>query len=90
MKDNLERLGAVISIENSEVTIQRTVNGGSRVPRAVTAAGDHRIAMAMAVTALGAGPLELDDPATVTKSFPNFWTQWKRLLGSGEGEGPVA
>jgi 3-phosphoshikimate 1-carboxyvinyltransferase len=55
----------------------------------VTAAGDHRIAMAMAVAALGGGPLELDDPHCVTKSFPRFWEVWDRLLAEPEGEGIV-
>jgi 3-phosphoshikimate 1-carboxyvinyltransferase len=90
MKNNLERLGATISVENFELTVEKTVDGGAGEPRAVTAAGDHRIAMAMAVAALGAGRLELDDPDAVAKSFPTFWTQWRRLLGSGEHEGSIA
>jgi len=54
-------------------------------PPAVTAAGDHRIAMAMAVAALAAGPLTLDDSSCVAKSFPGFWAMWDSLTNSGMG-----
>jgi 3-phosphoshikimate 1-carboxyvinyltransferase len=89
MKGNLERLGARMTVRGSEVEFEVTVDGGSQIPRLVVAAGDHRIAMAMAVAALGAGPLEIDEPASVTKSFPDFWNTWEGLLTGGGGEGPL-
>ena len=45
----------------------------------VTAADDHRVAMAMAVAALVAGELELDDGSCVGKSYPGFWNMWDTL-----------
>jgi 3-phosphoshikimate 1-carboxyvinyltransferase len=52
----------------------------------VTAAGDHRVAMAMAVAALAAGPLTVDDGSCVGKSFPGFWAAWEGLVaGAQEG-----
>ena len=62
--------------------------GSGTAPR-VTAAGDHRVAMAMAVAALVSGPLELDDPHCVSKSFPTFWEVWDRLLGAPGDEEPA-
>ena len=47
----------------------------------VTAAADHRVAMAMAVAALRAGPIRLDDADCVSKSFPDFWEEWKDFAG---------
>lgn len=35
--------------------------------------GDHRIAMALSLLALVCGPLTLDAPEVVGKSFPNYW-----------------
>ncbi len=35
--------------------------------------GDHRMAMAMAPLALVAGPLRIEDPGVVGKSYPLFW-----------------
>ncbi len=80
MVDNLTRLGARLELDGTQLTVEAPVVRRSEL-RQVTAAADHRIAMAMAVTALGAGPLELDDAACVQKSFPGFWEQWERILG---------
>jgi len=47
--------------------------------------GDHRIAMALAVAALGAGcETELDDTDCVAVSFPGFFDIWRDLR---EGNG---
>lgn len=40
---------------------------------------DHRIAMAFAVLALKAGPLEIENPECVAKSFPEFWELFERV-----------
>lgn len=87
MVDNLKRLGARLEIRGSELTVEETIVSISGSTPLVTAAGDHRIAMAMAVASLAAGPLKLDDPHCVTKSFPLFWEVWDRLLAGPEGEG---
>ena len=85
---NLERLGCRFERGEDEVRVTRPVARTEHVVRAATAADDHRIAMAMAVAALVAGPIELDDPDCVGKSFPTFWDEWERLLG-GRGCGPA-
>lgn len=46
---------------------------------AFSAHGDHRIAMSLALLELQGGRLSLDDPACVSKSFPNFWECWDRV-----------
>jgi 3-phosphoshikimate 1-carboxyvinyltransferase len=89
MKENLEGLGARLVVRGSEMEVEATVVEGSSAPKGVTAAGDHRIAMAMAVAALAAGPLELDEPGCVAKSFPRFWIEWEGLLSNG-GTGEAA
>jgi len=75
MTGNLRRCGA--RLETTGDTF-RVLGSLSPLERAVdvVAAGDHRIAMAMAVAALVAGPLRLDDAGCVAKSFPGFWDQW--------------
>ncbi|MCS7198966.1 MAG: 3-phosphoshikimate 1-carboxyvinyltransferase [Caldimicrobium sp.] len=40
---------------------------------------DHRIAMAFAILALRIGPLVLENPSCVEKSFPTFWELLDRL-----------
>lgn len=41
---------------------------------------DHRIAMSLAVLALGSkASLTVDNPGVVSKSFPRFWEEWKKV-----------
>jgi len=83
MAENLEDLGAVVRADGDDFEVVRPVVQIEERARSVQAADDHRIAMAMAVTALYAGPLDLDDPSCVGKSFPDFWTEWAQLIGGG-------
>lgn len=47
-----------------------------------SSAGDHRIAMAAAVAALvAAGPVVLEGPGAVAKSYPRFWADYADLGG---------
>jgi 3-phosphoshikimate 1-carboxyvinyltransferase len=87
MVANLERLGAILTVRGPELQVEATVDSIPDDSRRVTAANDHRIAMAMAVAALGAGRLELDDPSCVSKSFPRFWDIWESLIGPLDGGG---
>jgi len=85
MVENLRRVGATVSVDGSRAIFERSIGGKFEQPPRVTAAGDHRIAMAMAVAALAAGPLELDDADCVSKSFPGFWSIWEDLTALGAG-----
>jgi 3-phosphoshikimate 1-carboxyvinyltransferase len=81
MVDNLGRLGVGLEVADNALTVTRPI-AGTRPGQAVevTSAADHRIAMAMAVAALAAGPLELDDGSCVHKSFPRFWEAWSEVV----------
>lgn len=83
---NLGRLGAGLETSGGTASFAAPIRL-SRAVREVETAGDHRIAMAMAVAALAAGPLRLDDPDVVSKSFPGFWREWRRLSGGVAGRG---
>jgi len=72
------RLGARISIENDCLL----VSGGPLHGGQVDSHRDHRIAMAAAVAALAAaGPVTINDPGCVDKSYPGFFTDLARLGG---------
>jgi 3-phosphoshikimate 1-carboxyvinyltransferase len=79
MVENLGRLGAETAFDGPCLEFRRNVTLDTHHRRQTTAAGDHRIAMAMAVAALAAGPLTIDDQTCVSKSFPSFWTVWDHL-----------
>jgi 3-phosphoshikimate 1-carboxyvinyltransferase len=87
MVENLRRLGAELEVVGQELRVTAAMSRHVGNARSVTAAGDHRIAMAMAVAALHAGPLELDDPSCVAKSFPGFWKAWQDLCGATDRGG---
>lgn len=80
MVENLGRLGAVFHVEDGVLRVLKGLRQ-LEMPVEVTSAGDHRIAMAMAVAALAAGGLELDDGHCVEKSFPDFWRVWEGITG---------
>ena len=40
---------------------------------------DHRMAMAFAPMAIGNSPLAIEDPGVVTKSYPGFWDDLKKV-----------
>ena len=79
MIENLRRMGADVAADGSSFEVRRGMASQPEVVE-VESASDHRIAMAMAVAALAAGELEIDDDRCVTKSFPSFWREWERLL----------
>jgi 3-phosphoshikimate 1-carboxyvinyltransferase len=71
----LERLGVETQTTPSSIHIIP-----SKVrPAAVETYGDHRIAMAFAVTGLGAPGVRIRDPGCVTKTFPGYFAQLETL-----------
>jgi len=72
LQNEFEKLGVRITLEGRamRVTGGRGIKAGD-----VNACGDHRIAMALAVAALGAeGPVRIHQAESVRKSYPDFWT----------------
>ena len=73
----LKDLGADVRVEGDSLIIcgtGRLAGGRARV------LGDHRLAMAAAVAACSCdAEVEIDEPACVAKSFPDFWTQLEAL-----------
>ncbi len=65
---------AAVGIETQATPSTLIVHGGTPKPSGaiVRAYDDHRIAMAAAVLAAAAGPLEIDDARSVDVSFPEF------------------
>lgn len=77
LQQEYSKLGVKISIDGDELVL----NGVEKVLAGkVDAHGDHRIAMALAVTALNAeNTIEINGAEHVSKSFPDFWEQWNGL-----------
>lgn len=70
LANELQKLGASITIDDSSLTLQKSDTIKSDV--SVATYNDHRMAMAFAPLALKTN-LYLENPTVVTKSYPNFW-----------------
>ena len=83
LAEGLGRMGAAVD----ERADGFTIHGGRRLTGAeVTAHGDHRIAMALAVAALAArGDTEVEDAACASVSFPEFFDLLERGCEAGRG-----
>lgn len=92
MAENLRRLGANVTElpDGLRIVGPTTLRGESSVPpQVLQTAGDHRVAMAMAVAAaIGDGIFTLDDFACPAISYPNFLATFATILGGGISDRP--
>ena len=77
----LNALGAKATATENTLTVEP----GNYHGCVIDAVGDHRIAMAAAIAATVAdGPVTILGAECVAKSYPTFWTEYKRLGGNYE------
>ena len=71
------KVGAKIRFEGNNMVVEGgKLPGGARI----SARGDNRIAMSLAIAALGAEkPIEIEGKHTVVKSFPDFWVELEKV-----------
>ena len=82
LQQELHRLGFTLRIP--EPGIIETVSGKPAVSPAISPVivetySDHRIAMAFALLALKTGIIRIANPSVVSKSYPGFWKEMKRI-----------
>ncbi|MDT8390421.1 MAG: 3-phosphoshikimate 1-carboxyvinyltransferase [Lentisphaeria bacterium] len=79
IQKEFSKMGVTIKLDGDTMVI----TGGKPAAATVDSHGDHRMAMAAAVTALAAsGPVDIQNPACVAKSYPGFFDDLARLGGS--------
>ena len=77
----LQQLGAKTETTENTLTVSPAPYRGCTID----AAGDHRIAMAAAIAAtVASGPVTILGAQCVSKSYPEFWNDYKKLGGSYE------
>ncbi len=79
LADGLRRLGARAAATDDGLVIEPPAGGASLRAAALDAHGDHRIAMAAALTGLRVPGVRVRTPEVVAKSFPGFWGALARL-----------
>ena len=84
--ETLTRMGVNVVVNDDEMVVngislsQRITTGCLLQGGRYSSFGDHRMVMALRVAALGAdAPIEIDDTACVSKSFPTFHELFDRL-----------
>jgi 3-phosphoshikimate 1-carboxyvinyltransferase len=81
LKTELSKLGASVSVTNSSLTLQSyspPLVGCPKGGVAIKTYQDHRMAMAFAPLALKTD-LIIDEPEVVSKSYPTFWNDLKKI-----------
>lgn len=72
LKNELTKLGATITIDGDDMTIEPPSNNELK-PAAIDTYDDHRMAMSFAVAGLRSPGVTINDPGCVAKTFPHFF-----------------
>ena len=79
LTDGLCRLGARVAAEDDVLAIESPEGTAALGPGTIDPHGDHRIAMALALTGLRVPKVRIRNPEVVAKSFPGFWDALSQL-----------
>lgn len=78
LKSELEKVGIQVDLTEDKMII----HPGPIHTAEIDAHGDHRIAMALALVALGGAPITINGAECVSKSYPGFWDDLTELGAS--------
>jgi len=81
MVAHLRALGFRVGVEGGAFTSPGGLTGIVAPASALAPAGDHRVAMALAVAGAVVPGVRVADPECVAKSWPGFWACWDELVG---------
>jgi 3-phosphoshikimate 1-carboxyvinyltransferase len=76
LKTEIEKLGGNVIITNETLHLEASNNMNENI--SIATYDDHRMAMAFAPLALKV-PIEIEEPNVVSKSYPNFWQDFKKV-----------
>jgi len=75
----LRRLGGEVEERPDGLTVWPRGAAGPLHPARVRTYDDHRMAMSLALAGLRVGGIEIEDPACVGKTFPDYWQRLAAL-----------
>ena len=79
LADGLYQLGARVATEDDALAIEPPEGTAALRAGTMDPCGDHRIAMALALTGLRVPGVRIRNPEVVAKSFPGFWDALSQL-----------
>jgi len=77
MARSLAKAGCGVAASENAIRVSPLTD--MKNPTAIDPMGDHRIAMAMAVLGTKRGRVSIVDASCVTKSYPTFWNDLRRV-----------
>jgi 3-phosphoshikimate 1-carboxyvinyltransferase len=83
MARSLAKVGCGVGAGTSDLRITPLQENNG--PTAIDPVGDHRIAMSMAVLATKRSGISIVDPTCVSKSYPNFWKDFRKVYEGNDG-----
>ena len=88
MHAELARLGARVESDVDSLTVHPLPADGWRAAEIHTY-DDHRMAMCFSLAAFGPVPVTILDPGCVSKTYPDYFKDFRRLLGAAQGARPA-
>ncbi|MFC4444353.1 3-phosphoshikimate 1-carboxyvinyltransferase [Castellaniella denitrificans] len=82
MHAELARLGARVESDADSLTVHPPRAADWRAAE-IRTYDDHRMAMCFSLAAFGPVPVTILDPGCVSKTYPDYFTDFRRLLGAG-------
>lgn len=79
LRTELGKLGYVLHEEQGSILRWDGERGSAQPDAAIDTYEDHRMAMAFAPACLKLGEVRINNPQVVSKSYPHFWEDLKRL-----------
>lgn len=80
MAERLTRMGFAVAAGPDWFSSRGGIPRESASGEAFDPAGDHRVAMALAVAGCGVAGVRVADPGCVGKSWPRFWEAWSGIV----------
>jgi 3-phosphoshikimate 1-carboxyvinyltransferase len=83
MAANLSAIGFEVAAGGGALRAPGSLPRRATTTASLPCAGDHRIAMALAVAGSAVPGVSIDDAGCVAKSWPGFWAAWGALVAGG-------
>lgn len=79
METELRKLGATVHSGDDFISVSAP-NVWSHAPTGIDTYDDHRMAMCFSLAAFGVHAVQINDPACVGKTFPNYFAEFARIV----------
>jgi 3-phosphoshikimate 1-carboxyvinyltransferase len=78
--EQLQQFGIKFIENNNVLTLDKTQRHFNNLSKQIKTYQDHRIAMAFSLLAIKNKTINIENPQCVSKSFPNFWQELRKII----------